>query len=147
MHPRFDSTPRCGPVVNRSFIGADLPVLRALAGAAADAWQPGDAAEDFVLAVSEIATNAVVHGGGSGVLTLHHDRDQLICRIADTGPGMADPTIGCTPPPPSATTGYGLWLARNFTSTLLISTSTAGTTVLLRLSRSDALSAAAERLV
>jgi anti-sigma regulatory factor (Ser/Thr protein kinase) len=137
MHPRSDSDPRSGPAVSRSFTAADLPALRALVGLRAVAWQPGDAAEDFVLAVSEIATNAVVHGGGSGTLTLRHDPEQLICRIADTGPGMADPTVGCTPPPSSATGGYGLWLARNFTSTLLISTSDAGTTVLLRLSRSD----------
>jgi anti-sigma regulatory factor (Ser/Thr protein kinase) len=125
--------------MTRLFSGPDLPALRAWITARAHAWQPGDAADDFALAVSEIAVNAVVHGGGSGALTVRHNHDQLTCRITDTGPGMTDPGAGSTPPPPSATGGYGLWLARNLTSTLLISTSDAGTTVLVRLSRSDAL--------
>jgi hypothetical protein len=50
--------------------------------------------------------------GRAGILTLRHDPEQLICRITDTGPGMADPTVGSTPTPATATTGYGLWLAR-----------------------------------
>jgi serine/threonine-protein kinase RsbW len=139
MNPRRNPDPRGGSITARPFTGPDLPELRAAVHARVRAWRSGDAADDFVLAVSEIATNAVVHGGGSGALSLWHDHDQITCRIADTGPGMADPAAGCTPPPPSATGGYGLWLARNLTSALLISTSPAGTTVLVRLSRTDAL--------
>lgn len=139
MSARWSADPHGGPAMCRSFSGPDLPALRASVAARAHAWQPGDAADDFVLAVSEIVTNAVVHGGGTGVLTLWVERDRLTCRVTDTGPGMADPAAGCTPPPPSAPGGYGLWLARNLTSTLLVSTSSAGTTVLVRLSRSDAL--------
>jgi anti-sigma regulatory factor (Ser/Thr protein kinase) len=144
MHPRRNPDPRGGSTTTRPFTGADLPDLRAWVHIRAHAWEPGDAADDFVLAVSEIATNAVVHGGGAGTLTLRHDDGQLVCRIADTGPGMADPGAGRTPPPPTATTGYGLWLAHNLTSTVLISTSPAGTTVLVRLSRTDALLGLAE---
>jgi serine/threonine-protein kinase RsbW len=144
MTPRRKPDPRGGSVTTHLFTGPDLPDLRASVHVRVHAWQSGDAADDFVLAVSEIATNAVVHGGGSGALTLWHDHDQITCRVTDAGPGMADPAAGCTPPPPSATGGYGLWLARNLTSTLLISTSPAGTTVLVRLTRTDALLALTE---
>jgi anti-sigma regulatory factor (Ser/Thr protein kinase) len=144
MQPRRSTDPRRGPDVATSFTRADLPALRAAVLARALAWQPGDAADDFVLAISEIATNAIVHGGGSGTLTLWHDREQLTCRITDTGPGMTDPAAGTTPPPPTATSGYGLWLARNLCSTLLISTSPAGTIVVVRLRRTDPLLALTE---
>jgi anti-sigma regulatory factor (Ser/Thr protein kinase) len=119
--------------VTRFFSGSDLPMVRAMVRARACVWSPGDAAEDFVMAVSEIAANAIDHGGGSGTLSLWHDDDHITCRVADTGPGMTDPAAGSTPPLLSAAGGFGLWLARRLTSSLLIDTSAAGTTVHLRL--------------
>jgi anti-sigma regulatory factor (Ser/Thr protein kinase) len=66
----------------------------------------------FVLAVHEIATNAVRHGGGHGRLELRRTRDQLRCRISDRGPGMP-PTRRHTRPALDAPSGRGLWLAQH----------------------------------
>jgi len=66
----------------------------------------------FVLAVHELATNAVRHGGGHGHLELRRTGDHLRCRISDHGPGMpfAHPP---SRPAPGTLSGRGLWLARH----------------------------------
>jgi anti-sigma regulatory factor (Ser/Thr protein kinase) len=66
----------------------------------------------FVLAVHEIATNAVRHGGGYGRLELRRTRDQLRCRITDQGPGMP-PVRRHIRPALDAPSGRGLWLAQH----------------------------------
>lgn len=65
----------------------------------------------FVLAVHEMAVNAVQHGGGKGHLELWHADAHLHCRITDHGPGMATPHP--SRPATHATTGRGLWLAQH----------------------------------
>ncbi|MFC3380632.1 ATP-binding protein [Couchioplanes caeruleus subsp. azureus] len=66
----------------------------------------------FVLAVHELATNAVRHGGGKGRLELHRTGDQLRCRVSDHGAGMptAHPPAR---PAPDAPRGRGIWLAHH----------------------------------
>ncbi|MDI6098745.1 ATP-binding protein [Actinoplanes sp. NEAU-A12] len=66
----------------------------------------------FVLAIHELATNAVRHGGGHGRLELRRTRDQLCCQVSDHGPGMppAQPRIR---PAVDAPSGRGLWLAKH----------------------------------
>jgi anti-sigma regulatory factor (Ser/Thr protein kinase) len=41
-----------------------------------------------VLAVNEIAANAIVHVGGSGLLTLWTADEKLICEVVDNGNGI-----------------------------------------------------------
>jgi anti-sigma regulatory factor (Ser/Thr protein kinase) len=90
----------------------DLTALRhALTGQAMGCGLTGSALDDFVLAVSEIAANAVTHGGGNGRLLLWCDDDRLRCEISDDGPGLAEQAVGDRPPPPLAEHGRGLWLA------------------------------------
>ncbi|MFB9184944.1 ATP-binding protein [Dactylosporangium sucinum] len=55
---------------------------------ALDCGLSGRVLDDFVVAVNEIATNAVVHGGGSGTLSLSTGDGQLICEISDNGAGL-----------------------------------------------------------
>ena len=43
---------------------------------------------------SELATNAVRHGGGSGRLRLWTDDQVLVCEVSDTGAGITDPNPG-----------------------------------------------------
>lgn len=122
--------------MTQKFTSRDLRSVRASAGRLAAGWASDEVTEEFVLAVSEIATNAILHGGGSGVVSLWRTDDELSCRISDDGPGMRDPTAGTTPPPPSTKGGYGLWLVRSLCSRVLIDTSWRGTTVLLQTVRS-----------
>ncbi|KAA6224448.1 ATP-binding protein [Streptomyces albofaciens JCM 4342] len=68
---------------------------------------------EFVLAVDEIAGNAVEHAGGSGRLVLRRVGDELECRISDSGPGFSETVIPeLLPGLDGAHNGRGLWLAR-----------------------------------
>jgi serine/threonine-protein kinase RsbT len=48
------------------------------------------AAAEVAIAVSELATNIVKHGGGRGDVELQSDGDVLIVRVLDRGPGPSD---------------------------------------------------------
>lgn len=101
------------PLVDRSFSADDLYALRAEVAAHVSALGANRGELERVLIVaSELATNAIRHGGGSGRLTLWWDGHLVQCRVSDRGPGLADPEAGCTPPDPSAPGGRGLWLCR-----------------------------------
>jgi anti-sigma regulatory factor (Ser/Thr protein kinase) len=66
---------------------ADFAKLRHLvAGQCAAAGLTGTRLDDFVLAVHEIAANAIVHAGAGGRLILRRAANGLRCLIADTIP-------------------------------------------------------------
>jgi serine/threonine-protein kinase RsbW len=92
----------------------------------------GSRLSDFVVAVNEIVANAVVHGGGSGRLCLWHDGEDLVCEVADNGPGFDHDRIGRPRPGPLAPGGRGLWLARTLVDALTVSHGSTGTTVRLK---------------
>ena len=50
----------------------------------------GQRLDDFVLAVNELITNAVRHGGGQGWLRLWERNGELVCEVADHGPGISE---------------------------------------------------------
>jgi anti-sigma regulatory factor (Ser/Thr protein kinase) len=65
--------------------------------------------EDIVLAVNELATNSIRHGGGAGTLTMWETPEALVCQVTDAG-RLADPLAGRTLPKPGEVGHYGLWL-------------------------------------
>ncbi|MEV4497253.1 ATP-binding protein [Micromonospora arborensis] len=90
----------------------------------------GQRLDDFVLAINELITNAVRHGGGRGWLRLWHESSLLVCEVADHGRGISPQRLGDrTRPAPDTAGGWGLWLARELTDAMEVVTSTAGTTV------------------
>src|SRR2546430_102716 len=105
------------------------PVRRLVAAAAAEAGLFGNRLHGFVLAVNELTTNAVVHGGGLGRLRLWLTGRQLVCEITDTGPGIPDGQVQTDRPPAEATSGRGLWLTRMLCDAFSLETSRKGTTV------------------
>jgi anti-sigma regulatory factor (Ser/Thr protein kinase) len=67
----------------------------------------------FVVAVNEITTNSVRHGGGRGRIQLWRGGDCLYCRVSDSGPGIPGAVLhDRSRPPRDALSGRGLWLAR-----------------------------------
>jgi anti-sigma regulatory factor (Ser/Thr protein kinase) len=70
----------------------------------------GERAADLVLAVHEVATNSVRHGGGAGALTIWRDGDTVLCEVQDTG-CITDPLVDRTAPSFESESGRGLWLA------------------------------------
>ncbi|KIR67004.1 ATP-binding protein [Micromonospora haikouensis] len=104
-----------------------VTALRHAVTAAAGAAGLADVAlEDFVLAVHELVTNVVRHGGGSGRLRLRRDGDLLTCEISDDGPGLGDVHVAL--PAPHEVGHRGLWLAQQLTDGLEIRADGRGTT-------------------
>jgi anti-sigma regulatory factor (Ser/Thr protein kinase) len=101
-----------GALLRMRFTAADLPILRlrvADAGAAAGLDQAR--CDELVLAVYELACNAILHGGGGGGLLLSREGDSVRCRVADDGPGFVGTAARC---------GGGLWLAEQLTDAIEI---------------------------
>lgn len=66
----------------------DLEVIRhAVAAAARAAGMDEERIFDFILCISEAATNALKHAGG-GTFSLHRFDDSLLAVVADQGPGI-----------------------------------------------------------
>jgi anti-sigma regulatory factor (Ser/Thr protein kinase) len=77
---------------------------------AARAQLRAERAADLLVAVNEVATNSIRHGGGRGVLRLWHDAEAVICEVRDEG-RINDPLVGRVRPRAGQVGGYGLWLA------------------------------------
>lgn len=75
---------------------------------------PDTRAAEVVLAVHELAANAVVHGGGSGRARICVVAGELHCQVSDPGTGSGDgrTPAGVAQPWPFRP-GRGLWIARN----------------------------------
>jgi serine/threonine-protein kinase RsbW len=100
-----------------------------IAGCAAGAGLGGLRLDGFVLAVNEIMTNAVRHGGGRGVVWLWRTAGGLRCVVSDHGTGEAERFNGHVLPPTEATGGRGLWLARHLCDSFGVETGSRGTRV------------------
>jgi anti-sigma regulatory factor (Ser/Thr protein kinase) len=93
------------------FVGHDLATLRAWVDAhAARSGLGPSRTEDLVLAVNEIVTNSVRHGGGGGILRMWETTDTVVSEITDHGQ-IDLPMIGREQPTLDQTSGFGLWIA------------------------------------
>jgi anti-sigma regulatory factor (Ser/Thr protein kinase) len=78
-------------VLDQEFNAGALAGLRqAVLGYATACGMPEDRAIDVMLAVHELAANAVRHGPGHGRLRLHVTASTLHCQISDPGPSSRD---------------------------------------------------------
>jgi anti-sigma regulatory factor (Ser/Thr protein kinase) len=71
---------------------------------------PADIALNVLVAGTELATNAVNHGGGIEELRLGRVDGRFVCEVVDRGPGFDDPLAGYIAPRDGI--GAGLWIAR-----------------------------------
>ncbi|MEV0390880.1 ATP-binding protein [Nonomuraea sp. NPDC050643] len=121
----------CRQVLCASFARGRITFLRrAVAEHATYEGLSGRSLEDFVLAVNEIITNAVVHGGGHGRLLLWSHGGRLWCEVTDEGPGLPAGWISdLRPPAGSEFRGRGLWLTRMLCEHITIVSGPKGTSV------------------
>jgi anti-sigma regulatory factor (Ser/Thr protein kinase) len=76
---------------------------------AASAGMSAGRTADLILAVDELATNSVRHGGGRGVLRVWHDDGTLLCEVRDRG-RIDEPLVGRQLPSTDRPGGFGVWL-------------------------------------
>lgn len=86
--------------------------------------------EDLVLAVNEIATNAVEHGAPQAEIQLWATAGGLVCEVHDTG-DLDEPLPGLTAPHPAEPRGRGVWIARQLCDLLHVWQDRRGTHVRL----------------
>jgi anti-sigma regulatory factor (Ser/Thr protein kinase) len=106
----FDEPPDSYDGDETSYTFENLPALREhVSRRAAASGLPAERVRDLVLAASEIASNSIRHGGGSGTLrTWVQDSSSLICEFRDAGV-ITDPLAGRIRPVVSHLGGCGLW--------------------------------------
>lgn len=101
------------PPADAAVLAVDPSVLhdirRFVSGYATDAGMAADRTADLVLAVDELATNSVLHGGGGGSLRIWREPDAIVCEVRDRGQ-IDDPLVGRVRPAGEATGGRGLWM-------------------------------------
>jgi anti-sigma regulatory factor (Ser/Thr protein kinase) len=137
-----------GDLLDVVFGWADFARLRRLVAArCAAAGLTGTRLDDFILAVHEIAANAIVHAGAGGRLILQRAANGLRCLIADTIPkpavscpalrsgnlreASADADLAEPGEPIGADSGRGLWLAATLADELSITSGPDSTIVSL----------------
>jgi anti-sigma regulatory factor (Ser/Thr protein kinase) len=84
--------------------------------------------EALQLAASELATNSVRHGGGSGTLAMWVEDGVAVVEFTDPGQ-IADPLTGRLTPPADQEGGRGLFLVHQLCDLVQVRSSPQGTTV------------------
>ncbi|HZB71062.1 MAG TPA: sensor histidine kinase [Acidimicrobiales bacterium] len=126
------------PVEEHPFAGATLSSLRRVVAAwATGAGLPDRRVPELVLAVSEVATNSLRHGGGQGTLRLAATADELLVEVQDAGV-ITVPFAGLLPPPRGGDGGHGLWLVHQLVELVQIRSGPAGSVVRLHVRRGTA---------
>jgi len=117
------------PVLDQAFDGDSLyPLRAAVAAHGSQAGLSEGRTRDLVLAVHELAANAVRHGAGQGRLRLWATPDGVRCEVSDDGADgdgpdaeAADAALWHVEP------GHGLWLVRRIADGVSVQSDPSGT--------------------
>jgi anti-sigma regulatory factor (Ser/Thr protein kinase) len=91
-----------------------------------------DRVDDLVLAVNEVASNSIEHGGGHGIMCVWSETGYaIVCQVNDSG-CITDPLVGRHAPGPDLE-ARGLWLVNQLCDLVQIRSGQEGTLVRLRL--------------
>ena len=117
------------------FDAKGLPAVRRLVSReAASAGFTTQPIADLVLATNEVATNSVLHGGGTGTLRIWREGGVLVTEVRDRG-HFDDPLADRRRPAPGRDGGRGLWLANQLCDLVQLRSVPSGTTVRLHMHR------------
>jgi anti-sigma regulatory factor (Ser/Thr protein kinase) len=144
------------PILDTVFDSETFHVLRAdVQVLARRAGLPDHRVEDMVLAIHELAANAVHHGAGAGRLRIWNLAGVLHCQVDDGPPGFGGPAApgaghrdgGATetesPSSPStvsswqAAPGHGLWVVQQVADQLQVTSGAQGTSAAVTFSPSS----------
>jgi anti-sigma regulatory factor (Ser/Thr protein kinase) len=125
---RLTPAPASLPELRSWSAGPDLERFRErLARDLATEQVPDVKALEVLVAATEIAANALQHGGGIEEVRVGGVDGWFVCEVIDRGGGFDDPVLGYLAPRPG--TGRGLWVARQLTRRLESFQSSRGFTV------------------
>jgi anti-sigma regulatory factor (Ser/Thr protein kinase) len=110
------SAPLASPLAQPDGVLAEIPfaagslgdVRTLVAGFGARAGLSALRVDDLVLAVSEVATNSIRHGGGSGTARIWLEGTDFVCEISDRGV-IGDPLVDRRRPGGDPSQPRGLW--------------------------------------
>ena len=112
-----------------SFDEGSLREVRELVAAyAAEAGLADERTREAVLAVHEIASNSVRHGGGAGVVHMWRDEEGLVAEVRDRGL-IADPLVGRHNPCNDFPGGWGCYVANQLSDLMQVRSGPDGTVV------------------
>lgn len=136
--PQPDAGGEVPPILDQGFDAGSLYTLRAAVAAhTTQAGMPERRAGDIVLAVHELAANAIRHGAGHGRLLITEHDGALHCQVTDVGAAQEDGT-GTEPEkevtfhkdaPWASQTGHGLWVVHQVADRLSVRSGPQGTVV------------------
>jgi anti-sigma regulatory factor (Ser/Thr protein kinase) len=119
------------PLLDLRFDPGTLHAARArMRACVGHAGLPEGQAENVVLAVHELAANAICHGGGAGRLRVWNLPGALHCQVDDGDPPASAGRAAMNAMP--AEPGHGLWVVRQVADQLQSLSGPAGTSVLVR---------------
>ncbi len=88
-----------------------------------------DRASDLMLAVTELASNSIRHGGGAGSVSTWCEGEQLMVEVRDAG-RIDDPLAGRYEPALDRHDGRGLWLVNQLSDLVQIRSPRSGGSVI-----------------
>ena len=116
-----------------AFTSQDLGALRRLVRRCAESAGLGSQRiSDLALAATEVATNRVLHAGGTGVLAIWWEDDAVFCQVLDSG-RIDDPLVGRERPSPDKLRGRGMWLVNQLCDLVEVRSRADGNIVRFRL--------------
>jgi anti-sigma regulatory factor (Ser/Thr protein kinase) len=121
--------PPGGAAFRGTYGAGDVPATRrTVAQYARSCGLPEEQVEVLELAASELATNSVRHGGGSGSLAMWLEPGAVVVEFSDAG-RLIDPLTGRFAPALDQAGGRGLYLVNQLCDLVAVRSSDAGTTV------------------
>jgi anti-sigma regulatory factor (Ser/Thr protein kinase) len=118
------------PAIQLEFTLDDLPTIRRMVGSLAlDAGLDVPRTEEFVLAVNEVTTNAVVHGRPPAKVAVWQPDGEVVVEVRDSGDGIRDILAGQLTPPTVSRSGRGLWMTRQLCDAVEVRSDETGCTV------------------
>jgi anti-sigma regulatory factor (Ser/Thr protein kinase) len=95
---------------------------------------PAERVMDLEMAVSEMVSNSIVHGGGEGTLRIWSEGDHVVCEVWDAG-RLTDPLAGRRPAGAEQSQGRGLLLVNHLVDLLCTYAGPTGTAFRAHLGR------------
>jgi anti-sigma regulatory factor (Ser/Thr protein kinase) len=121
--------PPSGSAFRGTYGAGDIPATRRTVGHyARSCGLPEERVEVLELAASELATNSIRHGGGSGSVAMWLEPGAVVVEFSDSG-RLIDPLSGRLAPALHAEGGRGLYLVNQLCDLVAVRSTDAGTTV------------------